>query len=1067
MSYFTFVRSKGFVRYIAVTCLLMIFSLQSYSQEGTSQRTLYNEKASQVVPGAYYVLEGEKDQYPAYVKFASDKQVRAETFTSWLSESLAMSIETEFVAGKEKTDDLGYVHKRLYQTYKGIPVDRAEYVVHIKDQSVVSFAGDAFKIPEMNVDPGLTEQAALDHALAYIGADKYYWEVEYWQNEIREHTGNPAATWFPEGELIITKFGNIYEGQFRLAYRFDIHAHSPNIEERVYVDAGTGEILYTLPLTSNCEPPVNFTSIFNGTQSVQTEKYTADDYRLNDDCKSAEVWVRDWGSTTSTASPTEIENTTNTWTTQDERFGASVLWETNESYDYFKNVHNRDSYDDANGDVKAYINAVFSSSSGDYTDNASMSFSGGTMKVGLGSSGTLANSWSSIDIIGHEYTHAVTGSSSSLVYQGESGALNESFSDIFGEMIEHRSAGPNDWLMGDDRTNGAIRSISDPKAFNDPDTYNGDNWRNTCGTCSDNGGVHTNSGVMNYWFFLVAMGGSGVNDNDDEYSVSGIGRSKASAIAFRNMTIKLTANSDYADARAGAIEAAEEIHGLCSDEVKQVTNAWYAVGVGDPYVDVIALSTDKPGGYDISCNGGSDGEITLDISGTAPFSIAWDHGPTTSVLTGLSAGTYTVTVTDNTGCSASTSITLEEPPLLTSTTSVTSDYNGEDISCAGAADGEATAVPSGGAPPYSYLWDANAGNQTQATATGLSAGSYSVTVTDANGCSVVNNVTLTEPDPVTALAVATSDYNGYNVSCHGGSDGVAEVTPGGGVPPYTFLWDDPGAQTTAVASGLMAGSYTVVVTDANGCEKSDVVTLTEPDPLVVDAGPNQTVYYGYPPAECADLEWSGVGGGVPPYSIEWSTGEMTQMITVCPDTTTDYHVKVTDANNCEIYDTVRICVIDVRCGNNLNKVEICHFPPDNPDNPYTLCVGLNSVEEHLSHGDSLAACGTDRSCPDGTKRAIAALDNGEEEETVNLIVFPNPFNSTTTLQFFADMSGEYTLRLMDYSGNIVSELFNAHGERDKWYQVTVSGSSLAPGIYLGTLQKPDGSLETIKIILDR
>jgi hypothetical protein len=612
-----------------------------------------------------------------------------------------------------------------------------------------------------------------------------------------------------------------------------------------------------------------------------------------------------------------------------------------------------------------------------------MSFTGGTMKVGLGSSGTLANSWSSVDIIGHEYSHAVTGSSSQLVYQGESGALNESFSDIFGEMIENYVEGSNDWLMGDDRTDGAIRSMSDPNDFGDPDTYLGTNWKNTCGACSDNGGVHSNSGVMNYWFYLLSVGGSGTNDNGDDFSISGIGKSSAGAIAFRNQTLKLSANSDYAAARAGAIQAAEDLFGSCSNEVKQTTNAWYAVGVGEAYCEALLASPLKPGGFNISCNGGSDGEIDLTLLGTGPFTIQWDDGPT-----------------------------------------------GEDRS-------------------------------------GLSAGTFGVTVQDATNCTDYTSITLTEPSVLSALAVVTSDFNGYAVSCFGSSDGVATASGSGGAPPYSFLWDaDAGNQVTAIASGLSAGTYDVTVTDANGCVAYAQVTLDEPPQLVIDAGPNQTVYFGYPPAACATLSYSGAGGGVPPYSYQWSTGESDQDITVCPEVSTAYTVTITDANNCSATDEVIVCAIDVRCGKKLDKVEICHIPPGNPSNPVTLCVSLAAVPEHLAHGDMLAACGTDHSCTSLAPKSSPVTANEIEDHEFDLKVFPNPFSGSTHVSFSTDIDGQATLKLVDFTGRTSQVLFDQQVQKNVPYIVEINGNSLKSGIYYCMLIQSDGNMKVVKLILE-
>lgn len=1064
-----FIQSRGNRISLIIIKVLVCLTLPAFSQEGTLKKAVYGTQASEIIPGAVFVLKSAGNEYPSSVKFTENSGITESGLVPFLKQALRLSPEVDFILTKTETDDLGYTQLRYIQTYKGIPVDRSGYVVQLKNGEVTSINGNAYLVSEVAVVPGISETEALDKAKAHIGAKKYMWEDSRWEQEIKSRTKDKDASYYPKGVLIVTKFGEDQPagglGTFRLAYRFDIHAMTPSTDQQVFVDAQTGEILYTLPLSSDCEPPVNFSSIFNGTRSVQTDKFTGSDFRLRDDCIAAQVHVWNWGSTTSTASPVEIQNTTNTWTTQNERFGASVLWITKQSYAYYKNVRGRNAYDNADGDVNAYINAVFSSSSGDYTDNASMSFTGGTMKVGLGSSGTLANSWSTVDILGHEYTHAVTGSTSALTYQGESGALNESFSDIFGEMIENYVEGSNDWLMGNERTSGAIRSMANPKNYSNPDTYLGTYWANTCSSCSDAGGVHTNSGVQNYWFYLVAIGGSGTNDNGDAYNVTGLGRAAASAIAFRNQTIKLSSGSDYAAARAGAIQAAEDIYGACSNEVKQVTNAWHAVGVGDAYCEATLISPLKPGGFNISCNGGSDGVINLTLLGTAPFTIVWDDGPVTQNRSGLSAGTYGVTITDATGCTDHSSITLTEPAVLTASAIVTSNYNGYAVSCNGSSDGVATASGSGGAPPYTFLWDAYAGSQTTAIASGLGAGTYTVTVTDANGCSDNTSVILTEPTPLSASAVVTSNYNGYAVSCFGGTNGVATASGSGGVPPYSYLWDvNAGSQTTAVASGLAAGTYSVIVTDANGCSNSSTVTLNEPPQLVINAGPNQTVYYGYPPAACATLSYSGAGGGVPPYSFIWSTGETTHNITVCPHVSTEYVITITDANNCTAKDTVIVCAIDVRCGKNLDKVEICHIPPGNKSNPQTLCVAISAVAAHLAHGDLLASCGTDRSCTNLDPKSIPVTDNLIETQGFDLKASPNPFQNTTMVSFSTDMDGQANLKLVDFTGRLVKVLFNQGVVANTPYVVDIDGSSLHSGIYYCMLTQSDGNIKVVKLI---
>ena len=180
----------------------------------------------------------------------------------------------------------------------------------------------------------------------------------------------------------------------------------------------------------------------------------------------------------------------------------------------------------------------------------------------------------------HEYGHAVDAAEANLEYQGESGALDESFADIYGCLVEEYALGSNDWLMGEERCTGAIRNIGNPNDEGDPDTYGGTYWASTAQGAADEGGVHTNSGVQNFWFYLLSNGGSGTNDHGWGYGITGIGTSAAGQIAYRNHTTYLTSNSNYASARQGAIQAAADLFGNCSVQQQQTANAWRAVGVG-------------------------------------------------------------------------------------------------------------------------------------------------------------------------------------------------------------------------------------------------------------------------------------------------------------------------------------------------------------------------------------------------------------------------------------------------------------------------------------------------------
>jgi Zn-dependent metalloprotease len=535
------------------------------------------------------------------------------------------------------------IHYKFQQYYKGLPVEHCIYIVHESQGKAEVINGNMVNGLTLDVNPSLTEEEALNVALNELQSTQYFWENEYFENKIKKNTGDSNATYFPKGELLLASLNNKFlENSFSLAYKFDIYAQETFKSVSIYINAANGNIIKQIPLFASCNP-ATVNTIWDGNRSINTECASfCTSYFLQDDCDGgsidkAVIEIDDWNSTTTTSNPVNITSSTNTWTSNNQRFGATVLWAAKRAYWYFKSNFNRDSYDNSNGNVQGYINAVFNFGSGPTTANATMSFSGGIMSVGLGTAGTLADSWAPLDIISHEYAHAVTGSEANLVYQGESGALNESFSDIFGEMTENHTLGSNDWLVGADRTSGAIRSLSNPNANSDPDTYQGTFWASTASGASDNGGVHTNSGVQNFWFNLLSTGGNGTNDNGDYYNVPALYTNQqevAAWIAYTNLCVYLTSSSDYDDARSGSIQAAESAYGLCSDPAILVGKAWHAVGVGMDYTNSILCFNINPTSGDRLISGIS----TLTVGCSTSFTP--NITPNNSGDVGLSAGDY-------------------------------------------------------------------------------------------------------------------------------------------------------------------------------------------------------------------------------------------------------------------------------------------------------------------------------------------------------------------------------------------------------------------------------------------
>ncbi|MES2701554.1 MAG: Ig-like domain-containing protein, partial [Bacteroidota bacterium] len=284
----------------------------------------------------------------------------------------------------------------------------------------------------------------------------------------------------------------------------------------------------------------------------------------------------------------------------------------------------------------------------------------------------------------------------------------------------------------------------------------------------------------------------------------------------------------------------------------------------------------------VMCNGGSNGTITLSTGGgVAPYNYTWSNGATTQNLSGLSAGAYSVSVTDASGCSATASVTVTQPSsALNASAAITSN-----VSCNGGANGAIALSVSGGTASYTYNWSNGATTQ---NLSGLAAGSYSVTVTDANGCSATASASITQP----ASALAASAAITSNVSCNGGANGTIALSVSGGTTSYTYNWSN--GATTQNLSGLAAGSYSVTVTDANGCTATASATVTQPSSaLSASAATTSNVSCNGGANGAIALS---VSGGTASYTYNWSNGATTQNLSGLA--AGSYSVTVTDANGC-------------------------------------------------------------------------------------------------------------------------------------------------------------------------
>lgn len=303
---------------------------------------------------------------------------------------------------------------------------------------------------------------------------------------------------------------------------------------------------------------------------------------------------------------------------------------------------------------------------------------------------------------------------------------------------------------------------------------------------------------------------------------------------------------------------------------------------------------------DILCYGDNTGEIfTTASGGTIPYSYTWENASGTDLgvnadnISGLSAGDYTLFLTDDNNCGpVSQNFTITEPA-----NSLTLNISVDSMpSCSGLSDGGLTATASGGTAPYSYLWDAPIAGNTNSTQTGLSAGSYQLTVTDANNCTAQQNIILNEP---TAISI---NINSTDVLCFGDNTGEAIAVVSGGTPGYTYLWEDALNNPVSLddtASNLGVGDYFLTVSDANGCNQIDNVNISQPDELTATISQVNVSTWGNDDGSAT----VNPSDGTPTYSYEWEDDSNPGVIISTNQTANNlsagtYNITVTDANGC-------------------------------------------------------------------------------------------------------------------------------------------------------------------------
>ncbi|WP_316634878.1 M4 family metallopeptidase [uncultured Flavobacterium sp.] len=689
---------------MAGTFVILTFSLSGFAQN-TDKRVSQKSVS--------------ENGQPSLITFSEKSTYKETDYNTVFKEQLGLKENQSFSKIKKESDKEGFTHEKFQLYEQGVKVEFANYTIHSKDGKVVSMNGEFYAIGNVKTIPKLSSQDAFDKAIAYTGAKQYLWETPE----------DAAAMDYkkPNGELVLLpamedQGKERKSDKVRLAYKFDIYATKPLSRGDLYIDAQTGEALFynatikhlndnvhgnkfsdaankTEMASKTAFVAANAATRYSGTQTIQTT-LSGSSYILSDTSRGLGVQTYN-SARTATYPTTNFTDADNNWTaaeynnTNKDNGALDAHWGAEMTYDYWSAVHGRNSYDNAGAKIKSYVH--YNLIAAGYSSNNNAFWNGSVMTYGDGSGTGGFDILTALDVAGHEIGHAVCTYTANLAYQKESGAMNEAFSDIWGACIEYRAAPTKStWLVGEDieRRSGhlALRSMSDPNSEGQPDTYGGTNWVSvncTPTNSNDQCGVHTNSGVLNHWFYILSVGKTGTNDIGNAYSVTGITIDKAAKIAFRLESVYLTANATYANARTSGIQSAIDLYGAGSAEVIATTNAFYAVGVGAAYVG--SSDTVAPSAPTALAAAGTTGTTTnltwtastdnVAVTGYDIYQGATLKGSSTTTsytvtgLTALTAYTFTVKAKDAAGNVSAASNAVNVTTTATTITYCTSQGN--------------------------------------------------------------------------------------------------------------------------------------------------------------------------------------------------------------------------------------------------------------------------------------------------------------------------------------------------------------------------------------------------------
>lgn len=572
------------------------------------------------------------DEKGSLRKFAFDSSIPAKTSAdavAILKSVLVTDENTGFRLVKTKTKSSNQKSILYQQLYKNVPVYDAYYYLHFKSDVFNYANGEYTAIKNVDNSIKLDKTGAIDIAVRNISINR---------------TNPPSST----GATLILWRQN-WQKEYKYVYKVQVVYPDALQSKECMVDAATGEVLISVPLVCNVNVPCAGATIYSGTRNFTGDTFGGG-VRLREIRNGVSISTLN-NQNNVNINAVDFANPTTTWTSAGANAGAlDVHFAAEQFLDYFLGTFNRNSIDNNGHAITSYTNrwqqvtpTTSQPMDGAFFDHSDITFSFGN---GLWD----YNSVTALDVVAHELAHGIAWFEVGFNNTGEARSLNEGFSDIWGATVENWSAlggAKQTWTIGEEiMANGVtcLRSLRSPtteglRGFpfltegHYPDTRLGPNWD------ADNADEHVNATVLGHWYFLLSQGGAGINGIGNNFNVAGLGIQTAAQIAY-NTELNLTPGADFMSVRVASIAYATQQWGANSCEVKSVTDAWFAVGVGAAYSGTMGLSIS---GSDAFCT--SSGTYSIPNL-PAGVTVTWSTSPT-SVVTINTPNTTTTTLTKN------------------------------------------------------------------------------------------------------------------------------------------------------------------------------------------------------------------------------------------------------------------------------------------------------------------------------------------------------------------------------------------------------------------------------------